>query len=170
MRLEIAIDDLAFVAAGAIARPVNAELRATTGLQRRLEDAAGHALLAQLRVNEPLDVGAAVVTGAGALAADLMIHAVVMTDAEPVTRSGVQRATTSALQRARDWKVDALAVAPFGLGAGNLDVHDAAQAMVAAISDHAARFACPAHITIVVENDTESEAFEAARAGRWRGA
>jgi O-acetyl-ADP-ribose deacetylase (regulator of RNase III) len=170
MRLEIVIDDLAFVAADAIARPVNAELRATTSLMRRLEHAAGDALTTQLRVNEPLDVGAAVVTAAGRLESDLMIHGVVMTEDEPVTKPGVQRAITSALQRARDWKIETLALAPFGLGAGNLDVDDAAQCMLAALHDHARVAEYPRAVTIVVENAVEEAAFQAARAWQWRSA
>ncbi|MCC6318884.1 MAG: macro domain-containing protein [Gemmatimonadaceae bacterium] len=169
MRLDIAIDDLAFVAADAIARPVNAELRATTPLQRRLEGAAGPTLSAQLRVTEPLDIGAAVVTAAGGLEAGLLIHAVVMTEHEAVSRTGVQRAMTSALQRARDWKLARVAFAPFGLGAGNLDVDEAAQVMVGVLNDHAsAEF--PREVTIVVENEVEAAAFRAARAWAWREA
>ncbi|MGQ0649283.1 MAG: macro domain-containing protein [Gemmatimonadaceae bacterium] len=169
VHLDIAVDDLAFIAADAIARPVTAELRATTPLMRRLEEAAGDALTRQMHVHEPLDIGAAVVTVAGAIEAGLMIHAVVMTEDEPVSKLGVQRATTSALQRANDWKIDRLAFAPFGLGAGNLEVEDAAQAMLMAISDHAGRAVFPKEITIVVENDFEAEAFRAAKRWRWSG-
>ena len=168
--LAVTIDDLAFVTADAIARPVNAELRAITPVIRRLEQAGGETLLGQLRVNEPLDVGAAVVTGGGALAAPLMIHAVVATDAERVSRGGVRRATLSALQRARDFDVAHLALAPFGLGAGNLDVDESARAMCEALcesmrassGDHRRRGAAPAAVTLVVETEYEAEAFRAA--------
>lgn len=168
VRLRISIDDLAFVVADAIARPVDAELRAITPVMRRLEEAAGGALTNQLRVHEPLDVGAAVVTAAGGVQADLMIHAVVMTRDEPVTRGGIQRATTSSLQRARDWKVAHLAFAPLGLGAGNLDVDEVAQVMLGAISDHSSRSEFPREVTIVVETDVEADAFRAERSRHWR--
>lgn len=162
--IEVRVDDLAFVTADAIARPVNGELRAITPVMRRLETAAGDSLVRQLRVNEPLAVGAAVVTGAGALGVELLIHAVVATATESVSRDGVRRATTSALQRAHDFDVGRLAIAPFGLGAGNLDVDDAAQTMVGAIGDHHLRSPKPADIVIVVESDLEAEAFRAALA------
>ena len=45
MQIAVTIDDLAFVAADAVARPVNAELRAVTPVIRRLEQAAGEGLL-----------------------------------------------------------------------------------------------------------------------------
>jgi len=162
MQIAVAIDDLAFVAADAVARPVNAELRAMTPVIRRLEQAAGDGLLRQLHVHEPLAVGSAVVTPAGAVQADLMIHAVVSTETERVSRDGVRRATTSALQRAHDFGIAHLAIAPFGLGAGNLDVEDAAQTMVAAIRAQVESRKAPEGITIIVENDLELEAFRAA--------
>lgn len=170
MQIAVTIDDLAFVAADAVARPVNAELRAVTPVIRRLEQAAGDALLRQLQLSHPLEVGAAVVTGAGALEADLMIHAVVSTQLEPVSRDGVRRATASALQRAHDFAVERLAIAPFGLGAGNLDIDDAATTMVAAMRAHRGHRPCPTTVTIVVESDLEAEAFTAAIARAGRGA
>ncbi|MEO7962985.1 MAG: macro domain-containing protein [Gemmatimonadaceae bacterium] len=161
----VTVDDLAFVAADAIARPVNAELRAMTPVMRRLEQAGGDAFLAQLRVNVPLDVGAAVVTGGGALASPLVIHAVVLSEVEPVSRGGVRRATLSALQRARDFDISHLAMAPFGLGAGNLDVDDAARTMSDVIREHTRRGGAPSSITLITESEYEADAFRAAFSG-----
>src|SRR5215208_764374 len=159
-RVTVAIDDLAFFEGEAIVRPVNARLGATTPLIRRLEQAGGDALTKQLRVQQPLPVGSAVVTAAGELGVDFLIHAVVMSETEPVTRSGVHRATTSALQRATDWQLGRIAIAPLGLGAGHLDVEDAAEVMTDAIAQHLARARFPTAITIVVENADEMVAFE----------
>lgn len=170
MQIDVIIDDLAFVAADAIARPVNAELRAFTPVIRRLEMAAGDALQRHLKVLHALEVGAAVVTPAGNVPAELMIHGVVTTDTEPVTREGVRRATASAMQRAHDFGVETLAIAPFGLGAGNLEVEDAAREMVTALHAHAARSARPARVIVVVESDWEAECFQAALAYAARAA
>ncbi len=164
MQIEVLIDDLAFVTADAIARPVNAELRAITPVMRRLEVSGGEALERALRVQAPLEVGAAVVTGGGKLPAELLIHGVVASDTESVTRDGVRRATESAMQRAHDFGVETLAVAPFGLGAGNLEVEDAAREMLRAMRAHARRAPRPARAVIVVENEWEAEAFNAALA------
>ena len=157
--VEVIVDDLAFVSAGAVARPVDALLRATTPLLRRFELAGGAALARQLRVAEPLAVGAAVVTGAGDLAAELLVHAVVSSDEEPVSRAGVRRALASALQRAGDFGIDHLAVPPFGLGAGNLAVEDSAEVMSEVIRRHLASGRAPRRVTVVVERDAEAEAF-----------
>ena len=157
--IAVRADDLAFVVADAVARPVSADLRATTPLMRRLEQAGGDGLARQLQVNEPLEVGSAVVTGAGALAAELLIHAVVSSETEAVSRTSVRRATLSAMQRAADWRLAHVAMAPFGLGAGNLDAEESAEVMVEVLARHLSAATYPATVTIVVENEDEADAF-----------
>ena len=165
-RLSVVLDDLAFFSGDGIARPVTAELAATTPLGRRLERAAlegepGERLSRQLRPAEPLAVGSAVVTGAGALGAELLVHAVVQSPTERVTCEGVARATASALQRAAAFGVRHLGLPPFGLGAGNLDVDQAAEAMAGPMLHHLARAAHPERITVIVETEEERRAFAA---------
>jgi O-acetyl-ADP-ribose deacetylase (regulator of RNase III) len=158
--IEVRTDDLAFVSADAIARPVDAELRATTPLMRRLEAAGGEALARHLRVNEPLAVGSAVVTPAGALGVELLIHGVVSSDSEPVSRTTVRQAVSSALQRAADWGIEHLAITPFGIGAGNLDIEESADVLGDALRRHRQLAKHPTTITIVVETAFEHEVFE----------
>ncbi|MGI8498762.1 MAG: macro domain-containing protein [Gemmatimonadaceae bacterium] len=153
------MDDPAFVAADAIAWPVNARLQPITPLLRRLERAGGPELAAQMRAADPLPVGSAIVTGAGALGVELLISAVVSSDSEPVTRESVRRATLSTLQRAADWQVAQLACVPFGLGAGNLDIEESAEVMLDVMMRQVGKSPHPGGITIVVETASEEEAF-----------
>jgi O-acetyl-ADP-ribose deacetylase (regulator of RNase III) len=157
--IEVRTDDLAFVHADAIARPVDAELRATTPLMRRLEAAGGDGLARHLRVNEPLAVGSAVVTPGGALGVELVIHGVVSSDTEAATRTSVRQAVSSALQRASDWGIEHLAITPFGIGAGNLDIEESAELIAEAVRRHRQSSKHPTTITIVVENAFEHEVF-----------
>jgi len=158
-RISIRIDDLAFYSGSAIARPVTAELAATTPLLRRLEVAGGERLAKQLRLSEPLPVGSAVVTGAGSLGVELMIHAVVMSVTERVSRDSVRRAVTSTLHRAADWEIRELGIPPFGLGAGNLDPDESADVMIDAMLPLLERARFPERVTVIVENEDEERAF-----------
>ena len=158
--IEVRTDDLAFVEADAIARPVDAELRATTPVLRRLEIAGGEGLARHLRVNEPLAVGSAVVTPAGALGVELLIHGVVSSDTEQVSRTTVRQAVSSSLQRASDWGIEHVALPPFGIGVGNLDVEDSADVMIDAIRRHRQQARHPTRITIVVETAFERDVFD----------
>jgi O-acetyl-ADP-ribose deacetylase (regulator of RNase III) len=155
--IEVRVDDLAFYDGEAIVRPVTADLVATTPLLRRLEAAAGDGLQAQLRKQETLAVGSAVVSSAGALGVELMVHAVVSSDDEPVSVQTVRRALTSALQRTVDWQIGAVAIAPFGLGAGNLAIEDSAAVLAEVLAEHVGRGArFPEVITVVAETNEEA--------------
>jgi O-acetyl-ADP-ribose deacetylase (regulator of RNase III) len=153
--IEVRVEDLAFFEGNAIIRPSTATLDATTPLLRKLELAGGASLLKQLRVSEPLPVGAAVVTGAGELPVELLVHAVVSSPTERVSRDGVRRAFRSALQRAHEWQLAHVAIPPLGLGAGNLALEDSATLMAEELLRHRAGF--PRHITVVAENDDEAQ-------------
>jgi O-acetyl-ADP-ribose deacetylase (regulator of RNase III) len=153
--IEVRVDDLAFFQGSALLRPVNAELGATTSLLRRLEVAAGPALANQLRVQEPMPVGSAVVSGAGDLPVELIVHAVVCSKTEPVSRDSVRRALSNALQRTVDWELESVGIAPFGLGAGNLDIEESAEVMAEVIARHVSRARYPARICFVAESAEE---------------
>jgi O-acetyl-ADP-ribose deacetylase (regulator of RNase III) len=164
--IDVRVDDLAFYEGEAIARPVNAMLGATTPVMRKLERAAGAAFIEKARLSEPLPVGAAVVTNAGDLPVELLIHGVVSSDEEPVTRATVRLALMSALQRAIAFQIRELAIAPFGLGAGNLDIEDSADVMIEVLAEHMKRSPFPSSVLIVAETELEEQVLR----GRLRGA
>lgn len=159
--IEIRVDDLAFFEGEAIARPVNALLGATTPLMRKLERAAGAEFADKVRPREPLPVGAAIVTNAGELGVELMVHGVVSSDDEPVTRETVRLAMMSALQRAVAFQIRELAIAPFGLGAGNLDIEDSAEIMLDVLTFHMRHAVYPTRVVIVAETELEDEVLRA---------
>jgi O-acetyl-ADP-ribose deacetylase (regulator of RNase III) len=163
--IDVRVDDLAFYEGEAIARPVNALLGATTPVMRKLEVAAGSAFTDTLRVSEPMQVGSAVVTAAGDLRVELLIHGVVSSDDEPATRATVRRALLSALQRAAAFQIRELAMAPFGLGAGNLDIEDSAAIMREVIAEHMKRSAFPTRVIVIAENAIEEQVLRATLGG-----
>jgi O-acetyl-ADP-ribose deacetylase (regulator of RNase III) len=159
--IDVRVDDLVFYEGEAIARPVNAMLGATTPVMRKLERAAGASFSEKARLSEPLPVGAAVVTNAGDLQVELLIHGVVSSDDEPVTRATVRLALMSALQRAVAFQIRALAMAPFGLGAGNLDIEDSADIMIEVLAEHMKRSPYPSSVLIIAETEHEEEVLRA---------
>ena len=160
--IRVRIDDLTFFDGEAIVRPVNEDLGATTPLLRRLELAAGTQLHNQIRLQEPLPVGAAIVTSAGDLSAELLVHAVVMSRNEPVTQDTVRRALTSALQRVESWQIKDVAIPPFGLGAGNLEIDESATIMISVIAQHLRDARFPEQITLIAETAEEERVLSAA--------
>jgi O-acetyl-ADP-ribose deacetylase (regulator of RNase III) len=158
--IEVRVEDLAFYSGHAVIRPATATLGATTPLLRRFELAGGPKLLQQLAVADPLPVGSAVVTGAGDLPVELLVHAVVMSATERVTRDGVRRALRSALQRTREWQLADVAIPPLGLGAGNLAIEDSAELMADELRVHRQSSEFPRRVTLVAETPDEATALE----------
>jgi O-acetyl-ADP-ribose deacetylase (regulator of RNase III) len=161
--ISVVVDDLAFVKCDAIVRPATARLEPTTPVARRLEQFGGADFLRRLRLHNDLAVGAAVVTGAGGdLAAEFVIHAVIQSDTEPVSRRSVEVGWRSVLQRAREWEFARLTAPPIGTGAGNLTIEDAADIMVTVAAGGVADDAFPREVTFVVESPDDRDVFEAA--------
>jgi O-acetyl-ADP-ribose deacetylase (regulator of RNase III) len=158
--IEVRVEDLAFYSGNAVIRPATATLGATTPLLRRFELAGGATLLGQLTVVDPLPVGSAIVTGAGDLPVELLVHAIVASPTERVTRDGVRRAFRSALQRTREWQLADVAVAPLGLGAGNLEIEESAQVMADELRAHQRTSEFPRRVTIVAETADEASALQ----------
>ncbi|MFQ5702685.1 MAG: macro domain-containing protein [Gemmatimonadales bacterium] len=157
--IDVVVDDLAFVAADAVVRPTTTALEPLTPTLRRLEDVGGPSFYNQLRLRGELAVGAAVVTSAGELTADFVVHAVIMSPDEPISAQGVRRALISVLQRAGDWQLKRLAIPPLGVGPGNLELEDSAQLMVRTLLESTAGAGFPRHVSIVVDNEEARSVF-----------
>ncbi len=158
--IRVVVDDIAFVQADAVIRPATATLEPTSSALRHLEQVGGPGFQRQSQVQQALVVGAAVVTGAGELPTEFVIHAVIRSVQEPVSSAGVRRALTSALQRAVDWHFARVTVPPLGTGAGNLSVEEAAQVMVDVLSQHTAVAGYPTDVAIVVETEEDKHVFD----------
>jgi O-acetyl-ADP-ribose deacetylase (regulator of RNase III) len=160
--IRVVVDDIAFVPADAIVRPATASLEPTVPALRRLEQIGGPKFYEQMRVVQDLEVGAAVVTAGGDLAAEFVIHAVIMSRTKPVTREGVRHALRSVIQRATDWQLTRITVPPVGTGAGNLSLEDAATVMIDLLRSELPLATYPQEVCIVVESEDERAVFEAA--------
>jgi O-acetyl-ADP-ribose deacetylase (regulator of RNase III) len=118
--------DLAREAVDAVLRPADASLAPVGPAAERLDDLGGERFAAQRRNATPLEAGAAVVTGAGDLAAGYVLHVVIADERGPAGRDQVRRALVSAWQRAGDWGLARVAAPLVGTAGGRLGVEDAA--------------------------------------------
>jgi O-acetyl-ADP-ribose deacetylase (regulator of RNase III) len=161
--IRVVVDDLASLPADALVRPATTTLDPTAAALRRVEIMGGVEFENRRRLTRPLAVGAAVVTAAGGeLSAEFVIHAVIRSETEPVTRGSVARAWLSALHQAHEWQFAHLSVPPLGTGAGNLPLEDAAEIMATVLHAHLGSAPFPADVSFVVETPEDREVFEAA--------
>jgi O-acetyl-ADP-ribose deacetylase (regulator of RNase III) len=152
--------DLAASDAAAVVRSVRADGEAITAVGRRLEQLAGPAVAQRLRGLGDLPVGGAVITPAGALPTQFLIHAVLQSAEEPVSTHAVQRALVNALRRARDLGLASVAFPPIGGGAGNLDAEVAAELLVEVLTVHLQDGDAPRSFEIFVDSAYEEELYQ----------
>ena len=159
--IRVVVDDLAFLPVDAVIRPANDSLDPITPACSRLDEQAGREFARQRRVQSPLDVGAAVVTGAGDLAAKFVLHVVIQSAEANVGRDTVRRALVSAWQRAADWHLMTVATPLVGAGAGALTVEDAALVLAETVLNRSGGTPYPVEVSIVVEREEDRQAVEA---------
>ncbi len=153
------VGDLASVAADAVVRPTNTWLQPLLPALRSLDAAAGPQFAEQIRLQRELAVGAAVVTGAGDLAAEFVVHAVIGTEADAVTADGVRRAYGAALWQCTQWQITVLAT-PVP-AAGNLAPSLAVQTVAEAVRAHVRGSEHPASVLLVVPDQIEADTLNA---------
>jgi O-acetyl-ADP-ribose deacetylase (regulator of RNase III) len=158
--IDVVMGDITEFGASAIMHPVSAEWDPVTPAMRRLELAAGDSMAEQCAKIGELPVGSAVITSAGDVKADFMVHVIVRSAMEPVTESGVQRGLQNGLRRCLEWGIESIAVPPIGTGAGNLDPEEVAQLMVPIILEHMQEAQFPAQVYLVGETEYERDAFQ----------
>jgi O-acetyl-ADP-ribose deacetylase len=125
-----------------------------------LDREGGDALRALRRVQAPLDVGSAVITGAGDLSAEFVLHIVIQGEERAASRDTVRRALTSAWHRAEGWQLTHVAAPLAGLGGLALSPEEAAVALVETFRDRPRATGFPAQLSIVVASDAERGAVE----------
>ena len=152
--------ELAETRLAAVLRPVSAEWEPVTPATRRLEQAAGTGLLETCQNLGELPVGSAVITPAGNLHAQFMVHVIVRSREESVSAAGVRRALQNGLRRLSEYGIESVAVAPLGTGAGNLDPEEAAAEMIPILLEHLQAGSNPQRLDIIVDSEYEKDAFE----------
>lgn len=157
--IEVQVGELATAVADAVVRPVASDFSAVTPAMRRFEQAAGEALADQCARLGELPLGSAVITGAGDLTADFVVHVAVRSAAENPTAAVVRRGLLNALRRLSDWEIESVALTPLGTGAGNLDAEESAAAMVPVIAEHLRQAGRPVRVVIRVEDSYQEAAF-----------
>ncbi len=158
--IRVVVDELAHMSVDAILRPADEVLAPATAEMSRLDGLAGEGFLAERRMSSPLEAGAAVVTGGGALPAPFVLHVIIRDPASPVGREVVRRALVSAWQRAEAWGLQRVAAPLVGVGLGELTLEESAGLLAETFGESAATGG-PAELHIVVGQEAERELVEA---------
>ena len=149
------VGDLASTTADAIARPATTRLDPLTPALQRLDAAAGPRFVEQRRLRRELPAGASVVTGAGDLPVEFVVHLVLGAAEDSVTTDTVRRAMEAALFQCVQWRIETLAC-PVPT-AGNLAPEAALAVVLETLRDHMRNATHPANVLIVTATDAERD-------------
>jgi O-acetyl-ADP-ribose deacetylase (regulator of RNase III) len=133
LELEVVEGDIAALAVDAIANAANDHLWMGTGVAGAIKRAGGEEIEREAVAKGPIEIGDAVATGAGRLAAGWVIHAAVMGQDLRTSADAIARATRSTLGVADELGAESLALPAFGTGIGGFPLEECARLMTAAV-------------------------------------
>lgn len=151
---------LAELPVDAVVRSADDHLRPVGGTSLTLDRAAGDRFADQRRVQAALEVGSAVITGGGELAAEFVLHIVIQGEARDASRDTIRKALTSAWHRAEGWQLHTVAAALTGLGGTALSIEEAALTLVETFRDRATATGFPSELQIVIDDAGQRGAVE----------
>lgn len=154
--IRLIVDDVAFLEVDAVVRPSDQVLEPVSSSATHLDHMAGEKFLQQRRVTAPLEIGSAVVTGSGELAAPYVIHIVIKDDEVNADRESVGRALQSAWHRATEWQLTRVATPLVGAGPGQLTIEDAAGLLKQSL-DERPQAAYPSEIHVVLDRENDRD-------------
>ena len=131
LELEVVEGDIAGLAVDAIANAANDRLWMGAGVAGAIKRAGGDEIEREAVAKGPIEIGDAVATGAGQLAARWVIHAAVMGQDLRTSADAIARATGRTLAIADELEAESLALPAFGTGVGGFPLDECARLMVA---------------------------------------
>jgi len=157
--------DICDLEVDAIVNPANVTLWMSTGVAGAIKRRGGDVIEFAAVRQAPVELGDAIVTDAGSLAARWVIHAVSLDHQRRTSAAAIERAVRSALERARELGVETLAIPALGTGVGGFPLAEAATITVATVRAEAPRLPRLRTITFALRGGAAYEAFRAALAG-----
>lgn len=128
--VDVVVGDLTEMDVDVIVNSANTHLWMGGGLASAIKKAGGQEIENEAIRQGPLSIGEAVITGAGDLAANYVIHTVVMGQDLKTDEEKIRRATRASLGLAEEKGISSLAIPALGTGVGGISIFVCARAMV----------------------------------------
>jgi len=164
-RIQLWNGDICELEVDAIVNPANPSLWMATGVGGAIKRAGGDAIEFAAVRQGPLELGEAVVTPAGTLAARIVIHAVSLDRDRRTSATAIRAAVHSAMARAREHNVTSIAFPALGTGVGGYPIDEAAQITVATIHEELPGSPSVEVVTFALRGAGAYAAFETALRG-----
>jgi O-acetyl-ADP-ribose deacetylase (regulator of RNase III) len=163
-RIELWNGDICDLEVDAIVNAANVSLWMSTGVGGAIKRAGGDAIEFAAVRQAPVELGSAVVTPAGKLAARAVIHAVSLDRDRRTSGPAIDAAVRSAMARAREINASSVAFPALGTGVGGYPLDEAAVVTVRAVREELQKSPTIQHVIFAMRGAAPYEAFEAAMA------
>ncbi len=154
--------DICDLEVDAIVNAASTSLWMSTGVSGAIKHRGGDEIEFEAVRQGPVELGSAVVTGAGRLAARYVIHAVSLASDRRTDARAIEGATRSAFAQAERLGVESIAFPALGTGVGGFPLEDAAQIMVRTIHDEMSRARAVSQVVLALRGGAAYRVFEAA--------
>ena len=160
--VEVLEADITRLQVDAIANAANTQLRHGGGVAGAISRAGGPSIQAESDELGPIDLGAAVTTGAGELPARWVIHAATMHLGGPTSAEIIREATASTLRVADELGARSLGLVAFGTGVGGFPLDEAARIEAEEVWRHLDGGSALERVVFCLFGDEAREAFKRA--------
>jgi O-acetyl-ADP-ribose deacetylase (regulator of RNase III) len=161
-RIEIWNGDICDLEVDAIVTPAIGSLWMSTGVAGAIKRAGGDAIEFAAIRQGPVELGSAVVTPAGTLAARWVIHAVSLDRDRRTSAEALERAVRSAMTRAREIGATSVALPALGSGVGGFPLEEGARITVRTVRDELEVESGVAHVVFALRGAAAYQAFSQA--------
>jgi O-acetyl-ADP-ribose deacetylase len=160
--IEVLEGDITQLEVDAIANAANTDLAHGGGVAGAIVRAGGRSIQDESDALAPIELGTAVVTGAGDLPSRWVIHAATMRLGGPTSAEIIRAATAATLAVADQLGCRSLALVAFGTGVGGFPIEKAAAIQVAEAQRHVAGESGLQRVVFAVRGSGALAAFETA--------
>jgi O-acetyl-ADP-ribose deacetylase (regulator of RNase III) len=160
--IEIWNGDICDLEVDAIVSPAVGSLWMSTGVAGAIKRAGGDAIEFAAIRQAPVELGQAIVTPAGTLAARAVIHAVSLDRDRRTSAETLEAAVRSSMARAREIGATSIAFPALGSGVGGFPLEDGARITVTTVRDELAASPTIAHVVFALRGTAAYQAFSQA--------
>jgi O-acetyl-ADP-ribose deacetylase (regulator of RNase III) len=158
-RIELWNGDICDLEVDAIVSPASTSLWMSAGVASELKRTGGDAIEFAAVREGPREIGDAVVTEAGRLAAKVVVHAVSLDRNRRTSAVAIDRAARSAMARVRELSLQSVAFPALGTGIGGFPLDEAARVAVDAVRDELRVPSSIEHVIFALRGAAAYEAF-----------
>jgi O-acetyl-ADP-ribose deacetylase (regulator of RNase III) len=162
-RIVLSEGDITEVSADAIVNAANSELVLGAGVAGAILEKGGPSIQAECDAIGAIEVGDAVVTGAGELEARYVIHAAGMPPRGAATEESIRSSVRRSLELASERECRSIAIPAIGAGIGGFPVQRCAEIMLAEVREHLAGETTLEEVRFVLLGEPTYRIFEMVR-------